>query len=70
VEGTEQERRGEEKTKAQLLLEEKYDLMKNGLMENLQKKHDLELQINQQFQELKIFEISMEKRSLPPRKWE
>jgi hypothetical protein len=47
--------------KAQLLLEEKYDLLKNGLSENLQKKHALELQISQQFEELKRIEISLEK---------
>jgi hypothetical protein len=51
--------------KTQLLLEEKYDLLKNGLNENLQKKHALELEINQQFEQLKRLEISMEKRSLP-----
>jgi hypothetical protein len=38
-------------------------LLKNGLNENLQKKHALELEINQQFEELKRLGISMEKRS-------
>ena len=46
--------------KAQFLLEEKYDLLKNRLSENLQKKHALELQISQQFEELKRMEISLE----------
>jgi hypothetical protein len=41
--------RGEEKTKQHLPLEEKYDSLKNGLNENLQKKHALQLGINQQF---------------------
>jgi hypothetical protein len=49
----------------QLPLEEKHDLLKNGLNENLQKKHALELQINQQFEELKKLEISLEKCSRP-----
>jgi hypothetical protein len=48
---------------AQLALEEKHDLLKNGLNENLQKKHALELQISQQFEELKELEISLEKRA-------
>jgi hypothetical protein len=47
--------------KRQLLLEEKHDLLKNGLDENLQKKHALELKINQQFEELKRLEMSIEK---------
>jgi stress-induced morphogen len=47
---------------AQLQLEEKHDLVKNGLAENLQKKHALELEISQQFEELKKLEISLEKR--------
>lgn len=45
----------------QLPLEEKYDLLKNGLAESLQKKHALELQITQQFEELKKLEVSLEK---------
>jgi hypothetical protein len=48
----------------QLRLEEKHDLLKNGLYENLQKKHALELQISQQFEELKRLEVSIEKRTL------
>jgi hypothetical protein len=46
---------------ALLRLEEKHDLLKNGLTESLQKKHVLELQISQQFEELKKLEISLEK---------
>lgn len=45
----------------QLILEEKHNLLKNGLNKNLQKKHALELQISQQFEELKKLEISLEK---------
>jgi hypothetical protein len=45
----------------QLALEEKHDTLKNGLNENLQKKHALELQISQQFEGLKKLEISLEK---------
>jgi hypothetical protein len=44
-----------------LLLEEKHDVLKNGLNENLQKKHALELEINQQFEELQRLEMSIEK---------
>jgi hypothetical protein len=46
---------------AQLSLKEKHGLLKNELNENLQKKHALELQISQQFEELKKLEISLEK---------
>jgi hypothetical protein len=46
---------------AQLALEEKRNSLKNGLNENLQKRHALELQINQQFEELRKLEISLEK---------
>jgi hypothetical protein len=46
---------------AQLPLEEKHDLLKSGLDENLQKKHALELRISEQFEELKRLEISLEK---------
>jgi hypothetical protein len=52
---------GERKMNAELELEKKHDLLKNGLNENLQKRHALELQINQQFEELKKLEISLEK---------
>jgi hypothetical protein len=54
--------------KGQSSLEEKHDLLKNGLNETLQKKHALELQINQQFEELKKLEISLEKCSVPTTK--
>jgi hypothetical protein len=47
--------------KRRLLLEEKHDALKNGPDENLQKKHALELEINQQFEELQRLEISIEK---------
>jgi hypothetical protein len=46
---------------AQSVLEEKHNLLRNGLNENLQKKHALELQISQQFEELKKLEIELEK---------
>jgi hypothetical protein len=45
----------------QLALEEKLSALKNGLNENLQRKHTLELQISQQFEELKKLEVSLEK---------
>ena len=45
----------------QLLLEEKHAVLKNELSENLQKKHSLELKINEQFQQLKRMEISLER---------
>jgi hypothetical protein len=47
----------------QLTLEEKLDLAKDGLDENLQKKQALEHRISQQFEELKRLEIALEKRS-------
>jgi hypothetical protein len=47
----------------QLTLEEKLDLAKDGLNENLQKKQALEHRISLQFEELKRLEISLEKRS-------
>jgi hypothetical protein len=46
----------------QLLLEEKHAVLKNELSENLQKKHSLELKINEQFEQLKRMEISLERR--------
>ena len=45
----------------QLALEERHDLLKSGLDENLRKRHILELQISKQFEELKKLEISLEK---------
>ncbi|MGA2768608.1 MAG: hypothetical protein ABSF24_09895 [Candidatus Bathyarchaeia archaeon] len=47
----------------QLLLEEKHAVLKNELSENLQKKHSLELKINEQFEQLKRIEISLERRA-------
>lgn len=44
-----------------LLLEEKHNVLKNGLDENLQKRQALELEINQQFEELQKLEMSIEK---------
>jgi hypothetical protein len=46
---------------AQLFLEKSHYLLQNRLHENLQKKHALELRINQEFEELKRLEISLEK---------
>jgi hypothetical protein len=46
-----------------LLPEEKHDLLKNELSENLQKKHALELKISRQFEYLKLLEIPLEKRA-------
>ena len=46
-----------------LLLEEKHVLLKNELVENLQMKRTLELRINEQFEELKRLEISLERRT-------
>lgn len=48
---------------AQLSLEKRHDLLQIRLHENLQKKHSLEFRINQEFEELKRLEISLEKRS-------
>lgn len=45
----------------QMLLKKKHVLLKNELSENLQKKHDLELRITEQFEELKKLEIALEK---------
>ena len=45
----------------QVPLEKKHAFLKNGLAESLRKKHALELQITQQFEELKKLEISLEK---------
>jgi hypothetical protein len=44
-----------------LPLKKKQELLKNRLNKNLQKKHVLELRINQQFEKLKKVEISLEK---------
>jgi len=45
----------------QVLLEEKHRLLKKRLLENLEKKHFVEMKINQQFEKLKKLEISLEK---------
>jgi len=45
----------------QLLLEEKHVLLKNELDEKLQKKHALELELSNQYQELKRLETSLER---------
>lgn len=45
----------------QLLLKDKHAALKNELSENLQKKHSLELKINEQFEQLKRMEISLER---------
>ena len=49
---------------AQLALEQKHVILKNELCENLDKKRELESKINEQFEALKILEISLEKHSL------
>ena len=46
-----------------MLPEEKHDLLKNELSENLQKKHALELKIRRQFEDWKLLEIPLEKRA-------
>lgn len=48
----------------QLLLEQKHVLLKNELCESLDKRRQLELKINEQFEKLKRLEISLEKHSL------
>jgi hypothetical protein len=45
----------------QLLIEEKHNILKNRLSNNLKKKQVLELEITRQFEQLKRIEISMEK---------
>jgi hypothetical protein len=40
----------------------KFDLLQNRLQENLEKKHALELRINQESEELKRLKISLERR--------
>ena len=47
----------------QLLIEERHALLKSELDEKLQEKHDIELEINRRFEELKKLEISLEKRA-------
>jgi hypothetical protein len=45
----------------QLLLEKKHAALKNELSGNLHRKHSLELKINEQFEQLKRIEISLER---------
>jgi hypothetical protein len=45
-----------------LSIEKKRDLAQKKLDEDLQVEHALELQINQEFEELKHLEVSLEKR--------
>ena len=47
----------------QVTLQRKHDLVKNKLNEDLAKKHALELRINNEFEELKKLEISIERTS-------
>jgi hypothetical protein len=49
---------------AQLLIEEKHDILKNKLLGNMKKKRVLELEITRQCDQLKRIEILMEKSSL------
>jgi Asp/Glu/hydantoin racemase len=43
------------------LLEEKRVMLENKLSKNLQKKHALELKINNQFEKIKVVEVEIEK---------
>ncbi len=45
-----------------LLMEKKRDVLEKKLDEDLQMEHDLKLQINQEFEELKHLEVSLERR--------
>jgi hypothetical protein len=47
---------------ARLSIERKRDLLQKKLDSDLQVEHDLELQINQEFEELKHIEVSLERR--------
>jgi hypothetical protein len=47
---------------AHLPIEKKRDLLQKKLDEDLQVEHALELQINQEFEELKHLEVSLERR--------
>ena len=48
---------------ASLSIEKKHKLLQKKLDADLQTEHTLELQINQEFEELKQVEISLERRS-------
>jgi hypothetical protein len=54
--------KGSEKMNARLYIEKKRDLLEKKLDEDLQTEHDLKLQINQEFEELKHVEVSLERR--------
>jgi hypothetical protein len=47
----------------QLPLEEKRDILKNKLLDNMKRKRVLELEITKQYEQLKRIETSMEKNS-------
>jgi hypothetical protein len=47
---------------ARLSIEKKRDLLEKKLDEDLQMEHNLKLQINQEFEELKHVEVSLERR--------
>jgi hypothetical protein len=51
-----------EKMNTHLAIEKKRYLLEKKLDEDLQMEHDLKLQINQEFEELKHVEVSLEKR--------
>jgi len=48
------------------MLEEEHAVVKDRLLQNLKRKHALELEINRQYEKLKKLEISMEKRLSVP----
>jgi hypothetical protein len=54
--------KGSEKMNACLSIEKKRDLLEKKLDEDLQTEHDLKLQINEEFEELKHVEVSLEMR--------
>jgi hypothetical protein len=45
-----------------LAMEKKHDVLEKKLDEDLQMEHDLKLQINQEFEELKHVEVLLERR--------
>ena len=47
----------------QLPLEEKHNILKNKLLDNMKRKRVLELEITKQYEQLKRIETSMEKNS-------
>ena len=47
---------------ARLSIEKKRDSLEKKLSEDLQTEHDLQLQINEEFEELKHIEVSLERR--------